>query len=77
MGSHNLVMYDDTIPLNDDNDYSEASIDDPSAIHHFYHKLFKLGENMNTATAKKLAKERTLFMKEFVKEFLSEWNAHY
>ena len=67
-------MYDDTIPLNDDNDYSEASIDDPSAIHHCYHKLFKLADNMNTNTAKEIAKERTNFMKLYVNEFLDEWN---
>ena len=72
-GSHNVVMYDDTVPLNEENDYSEARGDDLSTIHHFYHKLFKLGDNMNTTTAKKLATDRIKFMKEFVKE----WDANY
>ena len=76
-GSHNVVMYDDSVPLNENNDYSEANGDDPSTIHHFYHKLFKLGNNMNTKTAKELANKRTEFMKDFVKEFLNEWNANY
>ena len=76
-GSHNAVMYDDTIPLNEEDDYSESNGDDPSTIHHFYHKLFKLGDNMNTITAKILANDRIKFMKEFVKEFLNEWNANY
>jgi len=76
-GSHNLIMYDDTIPFNENNDYSEANGNDPSTIHHFYHKLFKLGENMNTKTAKDLAEKRIKFMKIFVKEFLDEWNANY
>ena len=76
-GFHNVVMYDDSVPLNENNDYSEANGDDPSTIHHFYHKLFKLGNNMNTKTAKELANKRTEFMKDFVKEFLSEWNANY
>ena len=76
-GSYNVVMYDDSVPLNENNDYSEANGDDPSTIHHFYHKLFKLCNNMNTKTAKELANKRTEFMKDFVKEFLSEWNANY
>lgn len=76
-GAHNAPMYDDTVPLNEINDYSEANGYDPSTIHHFYHKLFKLGDNMNTTTAKEIANYRTVFMKEFVKEFLNEWNANY
>lgn len=75
-GSHNMPMYDDTVPLNQNSDYSEESID-PSTIHHFYHKLFKLGDHMNTKTARELAERRTNFMKSFVKEFLDEWNANY
>lgn len=48
--------------------------DDPSTIHHFYHKLFKLADNMNTKSAKEQAKYRTEYMKNFVNEFLEEWN---
>ena len=76
-GSHNIIMYSEKVPLNENNDYSEFNGDDESTIHHFYHKLFKLGDNMNTQTAKKLAKKRTDFMKLFVEEFLNEWNANY
>lgn len=42
--------------------------------HHFYHKLFKLKDNMNTITARRIAEDRTEFMKSFVKEFIDEWN---
>lgn len=73
-GAHNVKMYDETIPLNINEDYSEFNGDDPSTIHHFYHKLFKLKDNMNTQTAKSQAIKRTDYMKEFVKEFLDEWN---
>lgn len=76
-GSHNVIMYDDKVPLNQNDDYSESNGDDESTIHHFYHKLFKLGDNMNTTTAKNLANRRIEFMKTFVKEFLDEWNANY
>ena len=76
-GAYNLKMYDEKIPLNENSDYEESNGNDVSAIHHFYHKLFKLGDNMNTKIAKELAKRRVEFMKEFVKEFLDEWNANY
>ena len=76
-GSHNVVMYDENTPLNTNTDYSESNDDGPSTLHHFYYKLFKLGDNMNTKTAKDLANKRIEFMKIFVKEFLDEWNANY
>jgi len=72
-GAHNVLMYDESVPLNSDEDYSEFKGDDPSTIHHFYHKLFKLADNMNTKTAKEQAIMRTEYMKSFVKEFLDEW----
>lgn len=73
-GAHNIEMYNDNIKLNENNDYSEEIGDNESTIHHFYHKLFKLKENMNTKTAKAIAEERTEFMRYFAKEFLDEWN---
>lgn len=72
-GAHNIKMYDDTVRLNEKDDYIEGELD-ASAIHHCYHKLFKLADNMNTKTAMEIAKQRTDFMKKFVKEFLDEWN---
>ena len=47
---------------------------DTSTIHNFYHKLFNLGEYMNTTAARKIAEERTNYIKNFVQEFLDEWN---
>ena len=73
-GAHNVVMYDEDAPLDMEEKYAEHKGDDPSTIHHFYHKLFKLADNMNTITAKNMAIERTEFMKKFVNEFLDEWN---
>ncbi len=76
-GAHGVVMYEPEVPLNTADDYAEENGDDESTIHHFYHKLFKLGENMNTKTAKILADEKTEFMKKYVDEFLKEWNGTY
>lgn len=75
-GAHNVIMYDDSIPLDIEEKYSEESRDDPSTIHHFYHKLFKLKDNMNTKTAKEIAVDRVTYMQNFISEFLVEWNGN-
>ena len=72
-GSANIPMYDENISLNMDIHFSDSK-NDPSTIHHFYHKLFRLKDNMNTETGKRMAEKRTTYMHEFVNEFLAEWN---
>jgi uncharacterized protein len=47
--------------------------DDSSSIAHFYDKLFKLPELMNTKKARKMADKRLKFMKKYLKEFYEEW----
>jgi uncharacterized protein len=42
-------------------------------INHFYEKLFLIRKNLNTKTAKNIAKKREKFMKEFLAEFYKEW----
>ncbi|MBX8994291.1 HD domain-containing protein [Staphylococcus pettenkoferi] len=46
----------------------------PSAIQHFYEKLFKLRHLMHTKSGRTLAEQRHQFMKQFVETFLTEWN---
>ncbi len=45
----------------------------PSTIGHFYDKLLKLKELMNTTTGKRLAEERHVILEKFLAEFFSEW----
>ena len=73
-GNHNRVMYDPDIKphlnMNEEEYRSHVS----TTINHFYEKLFNLKELMNTPSAKELAISRELYMKEYIKQFLEEWD---
>ncbi len=62
----NRPIYDPTTPLD--------GIQETSAIHHFYRKLFKLPDLMNTHTARELAFKRVDYMRSFLDQFFKEWN---
>lgn len=70
-GAHSTPMWIPEKSL--DREFYNESINDPSTIHHFYSKLFKLKDNMNTKTGKDMAEERHKFMQKFVDQFISEW----
>ncbi len=44
-------------------------------INHFYEKLLKLKDGMNTASGQKLAQERHLFMEKYLVQFYAEWES--
>ena len=73
---NNQVFYDDKIPLEEFEGYEEK-LKDVSCIHFLNNKLIKLGDNMNTETAKLIAKNRVEFIKKFIDEYIKEWNANY
>ena len=58
--------------LVDEKEYNEKGSN--TSISHFYDKLLKIKDLMNTDTAKEIAIERHKFLENFLKEFLDEWN---
>ena len=73
---NNQDYYNDQIPLEIYKGYKEK-LKDVSNIHFLNNKLLKLGDNMNTKTAKDIAKKRVNFIKSFIDEYIKEWNANY
>ena len=73
-GSKGRTIYDPNIaPINFET-LDQVKNKENHTINHFYEKLLKLKDLMNTKTAKKIAEERHKFMENFLEEFYSEWN---
>lgn len=47
-----------------------------TSIQHFYDKLLKLKDLMNTDSARKIAEERHQFLEEFLERFYDEWEGN-
>ena len=45
-------------------------------INHFYEKLFRIKDKMNTKTGYDLAKKRHDFMEFYLNQFFNEWNGN-
>ena len=74
-GSEQIPMWVPKIPYKRKN-YDEAK-KDVSTIHHFYSKLLKVKNTINTKTAKKIAKRRHKILEDFLKEFFKEWKGEF
>ena len=73
-GHKNRPMYDPNIKPMDFSSLDEVKNAKNHTINHFYEKLLKLKDLMNTETAKELAQRRHDFMLKFLDEFYYEWN---
>ena len=72
-GNHNRLMYHPDIAPKLNMSKEEYIKSNSTTVNHFYEKLFKLTDMMNTDTANAIAKERDAYMKDFIAEFLDEW----
>ena len=74
-GAHGLNMYVPGENHDFDNDFVEDPNHRTSTVAHFYEKLLKLKENMNTETGKQWAQVRHNRMTQFLDDFYSEWDS--
>lgn len=69
--SKGIPMWDPSVPFN--RKTFDESQEDVSTIHHFYSKLLKIKDTINTKTAKEMAKRKHRILEDFLKEFFKEW----
>lgn len=72
-GAHHRAMYDPEIPPRLNMGEKEYFSSESTTVNHFYEKLFLLKDMMNTKTAREIAQRREQFMKDFIEQFLKEW----
>ncbi|MEW9702150.1 HD domain-containing protein [Paenibacillus sp. SI8] len=66
-------IHDPSVIVREQMTEAEYRSGNDTAINHFYEKLLKLKELMNTAYARKLADERHRFMEHYLEQFYAEW----
>lgn len=56
--------------------HDPENVDITTTIQHFYDKLLRLMDLMNTKTGRELALQRDQYMRQFLDEFYAEWAGH-
>ncbi len=74
-GAHQRKMYDPEIEPVREMDELKYRSSNGTTINHFYEKLFLLKDLMNTDIAKEIAEKKTEIMKNYLAQFLKEWNS--
>lgn len=72
-GKKGQLLYNPEVSAQDFSSVEEYRSGTGSTLHHFEEKLFLLKDLMNTKTARAIAEKRELFVKEYVAQFLAEW----
>jgi uncharacterized protein len=72
-GFKNRALYNPAIQPNLNMSKEEYKNSDSPTLNHFYEKLLLLKDKMNTATGKKIAEARHLYMENFLSQFYAEW----
>ncbi len=72
-GKKGNIIYDPDMGIVEINNHEEYRNKKRHAINHFYEKLLKIKDTINTETGKKIAIKRTEYMENFLDEFYKEW----
>ncbi|ARY92571.1 MULTISPECIES: HD domain-containing protein [Lacticaseibacillus] len=72
-GAHGGRMYDPALAPRTALTPSSYRTKESTIINHFYEKLLKLKDQLNTSAAKQLAEHRQQVMEDFLTEFKAEW----
>lgn len=74
-GAHHRKMYDPAVlPRLEMSGEEYRRYGGSTTINHFHEKLLLLKDLMNTSAAKRIAAERTTYMRGFLEEFRKEWD---
>lgn len=73
-GNKGHAIYQPDIDPREDMTFESYKNEDNTMVNHFYEKLLKLKNLMNTESAKIIAEERHGFMESYLEQFYAEWN---
>lgn len=74
-GSKNRPMYVPDYAPKMHASFEEYASSKSHTVNHFYEKLLLLEARLHTPSAKKIGKERHMFMEQFLEQFYNEWNS--
>ena len=74
-GHKQRPIHDPQVAVREQMTLEEYRSNQGTAISHFYEKLLKLKDLMNTETAKRLAQGRHEFLESYLEQFYAEWEA--
>jgi uncharacterized protein len=72
-GSINEPMYDPARKPQNFKTFEEFKNSTTTTVNHFYEKLLKLKDRLNTNAARRVAQHRHTYVEQFLEEFYAEW----
>ncbi|MFL6555117.1 MAG: phosphohydrolase, partial [Bacillus sp. (in: firmicutes)] len=73
-GKKGQPIYNPGIKVRNEMSLEEYRKGKSTSIHHFYEKLLKLKDLLNTESAREMAESRQQMMETFLEQFYQEWD---